>query len=87
MRIAYFTDTYLPQVNGVTNTLDKFGIYLKENNIEYRFFAPEYPQAAIADRDDCVNRFRSVSQPCLPRMQVIYAYIRGIKNQGGQVQT
>jgi hypothetical protein len=34
MRIAYFTDTYLPQVNGVTNTLDKLGTYLTENDIE-----------------------------------------------------
>ncbi len=41
MRIAIFTDTFLPQVNGVTNTLRRLGDYLKSRNIEYIFITPE----------------------------------------------
>jgi glycosyltransferase involved in cell wall biosynthesis len=43
MKIAYFTDTYLPQINGVTNTLSKLTDYLDKNNdIEYKIFAPDF---------------------------------------------
>ncbi|PKM65336.1 MAG: glycosyltransferase family 1 protein [Firmicutes bacterium HGW-Firmicutes-2] len=41
MKIAIFTDTFLPQVNGVTNTLRRFGEYLKANHIDYIFVTPE----------------------------------------------
>lgn len=41
MRLAIFTDTFLPQVNGVSNTLKRLGIYLEENKIEYLFITPE----------------------------------------------
>lgn len=40
MRIAIFTDTFLPQINGVTNTLDKLIRYFEDNGIDYRVFAP-----------------------------------------------
>lgn len=42
MRILYFTDTYLPQINGVTNTFDKLGRYMDNNDIKHMFFAPYY---------------------------------------------
>lgn len=41
MRTAVFTDTFLPQVNGVTNTLKRMGDYLEKNHMEYMFAAPE----------------------------------------------
>jgi len=41
MRVALFTDTFLPQINGVTNTLAKLIEYYKANNIEYLIFAPD----------------------------------------------
>lgn len=40
MRIAYFTDTYLPQVNGVTNTLSRLVHYLNQKQIDNLIFAP-----------------------------------------------
>lgn len=40
MRIAYFTDTYLPQVNGVTNTLSRLVSYLDKKGVENIVFAP-----------------------------------------------
>jgi glycosyltransferase involved in cell wall biosynthesis len=41
MRIAIFTDTFLPQVNGVTNTLKRMGEYFEKNNIPYIFITPD----------------------------------------------
>lgn len=41
MRVAVFTDTFLPQINGVTNTLRKLIEYYEKENIEYLIFAPE----------------------------------------------
>ncbi|MDR1575210.1 MAG: glycosyltransferase, partial [Treponema sp.] len=42
MRIAYFTDTYTPEVNGVTNTLSRLGAYLDEKRIHHAVFTPAY---------------------------------------------
>jgi glycosyltransferase involved in cell wall biosynthesis len=41
MRIAIFTDTFLPQVNGVTNTLSRLGDFLMESGHPYLFITPE----------------------------------------------
>lgn len=41
MKIAIFADTFLPQVNGVSNTLKRLGDYLKAEEIEYIFITPD----------------------------------------------
>lgn len=40
MKIAVLTDTFLPQINGVTKTLSKMKIFMDSNGVDYRFFAP-----------------------------------------------
>lgn len=40
MRIAIFTDTFLPQINGVTKTLSRMKEYMDEKGVEYKFFIP-----------------------------------------------
>jgi glycosyltransferase involved in cell wall biosynthesis len=47
MRIAYFTDTYSPEVNGVTNTLSRLGSYLEEKHIHHTIIAPAYEDEAV----------------------------------------
>jgi Glycosyltransferase len=42
MRIAFFTDTFLPQINGVAKTLSKLVDYMESNDIEYKIFAPAF---------------------------------------------
>lgn len=41
MKIAIFTDTFYPQVNGVANTLNRLGEYLESSELEYLFIIPE----------------------------------------------
>ncbi len=78
MRIAYFTDTYLPQVNGVTNTLEKLGSYLSNNNIEHMFFAPEYPEKTVTLRERSVKRFKSLSFPIYPECRLSLPVYAGL---------
>ncbi|WP_128896205.1 glycosyltransferase family 4 protein [Longirhabdus pacifica] len=40
MRVAIFTDTYLPEVNGVAKTLGRWVDYLKRQQVECKVFAP-----------------------------------------------
>ena len=42
MKVAFFTDTFVPEVNGVANTLAKLSSYLERNSIDHAFFAPAY---------------------------------------------
>lgn len=40
MKIAIFTDTYFPQVNGVAKTLYRFTNYLEQNQQSYQIYSP-----------------------------------------------
>jgi glycosyltransferase involved in cell wall biosynthesis len=61
MRIAYFTDTYSPEVNGVTNTLSRLGAYLGEKHIDHVVFAPAYEnEAPIPRRENRHSAYRSL---------------------------
>ncbi|QDP40365.1 glycosyltransferase family 4 protein [Radiobacillus deserti] len=40
MRIAIFSDTYAPEINGVARTLKRYTDYLEKRGIEYRLFVP-----------------------------------------------
>lgn len=41
MRIAIFTDTYVPEINGVARTLKRLTQHLEKKGIIYQVFAPE----------------------------------------------
>jgi len=58
MKIAIFTDTFSPQINGVTNTLNRMLRWFSENEVACVVFAPHYGQGEIAS--DTVIRFPSV---------------------------
>lgn len=57
MKVAVFTDTYLPQVNGVTNTIYNMEKYFIKNNVQYKILAPEYAAQAASEN---VETFYSV---------------------------
>lgn len=50
MRIALFTDTYLPQTNGVARTLHRLAGHLHRRGIEHLLFTPKSaPEEHFAD--------------------------------------
>jgi glycosyltransferase involved in cell wall biosynthesis len=60
MKIAYFTDTYLPQINGVTNTLSKLTAYLdNKEELSYKIFAPDFNEPSSEHHHENVERFYS----------------------------
>lgn len=59
MRVALFTDTYLPEVNGVAKTLGRWAEYLRSQGIPCKVFAPTAESRLSADRTS-VERFFSV---------------------------
>lgn len=61
MKIALFTDTCYPQINGVTNTLEKLRKYFEEKGIDYKIFAPKYDGGdGYEDDDNNTERFYSL---------------------------
>lgn len=59
MRVAIFTDTYLPQINGVTNTLTRLKAYLDlQEAVEYRIFAPDFGDKEAYD--NTIQRYYSM---------------------------
>ncbi|MEA3320767.1 MAG: glycosyltransferase family 1 protein [Bacillota bacterium] len=58
MKIAIFTDTFAPDVNGVAKTLKRLTNYLDNKGLEYRVFAPESTDKDLFSSQ--VHRFASL---------------------------
>ncbi|MBE7102591.1 glycosyltransferase family 1 protein [Bacillus cereus] len=58
MRVAIFTDTFTPQVNGVAKTLERLTRYFQKENITYSVFAPQH--TAEDNFVINVNKMRSI---------------------------
>ncbi|WP_308635903.1 glycosyltransferase family 4 protein [Paenibacillus silvisoli] len=58
MRLALFTDTYAPEINGVARTLEKWENYLRSRDIPCLVFAPQ-PESALHN-EATVTRFASL---------------------------
>ena len=69
MKIALFTDTFLPQVNGVTNTMRKMMDYFQRKNIEYKVFAPKYDDLAMPDT---VEQYYSINFFLYPECRLAF---------------
>lgn len=57
MKVAIFTDTYYPQVNGVARTLKRLTDYFQEVGIEYELFMPELEANTVYQQ---VHQFSSL---------------------------
>jgi len=68
MRIAIFTDTYQPQINGVTNTLDRMSRHFEDRGIEHRIFAPHYGEEPVSEKH--VERFYSLKFFLYPECRI-----------------
>ena len=77
MKIAYYTDTLAPEVNGVANTLGKLSDYLERKSIRHTFFAPDYRKDDIEEPDMLsglkrVHRFPGVRVKVSPESCVAF---------------
>jgi len=59
VRVALFTDTYLPEVNGVAKTLGRWAAFLEAQGVPCKVFAPTAETRAAADQPS-VERFFSI---------------------------
>jgi glycosyltransferase involved in cell wall biosynthesis len=85
MRIVYFTDTYNPEVNGVTNTLSRLGAYLGEKRIHHTILAPAYEYEDSPPRQENrylpyrnLYRFRGLKTPLSPESRLAFPSFREI---------
>ncbi|MEI6100361.1 MAG: glycosyltransferase, partial [Eubacteriales bacterium] len=75
MKVALFADTFLPQINGVTNTLIKLMEYYEKTGIEYKLFVPRYE----TDKPDYnVERFYSIKFFIYPEARVTFPNFKRI---------
>ena len=51
MRIAYFTDTFTPEINGVTNTLGRLSRFLETKGVHHAFFTSDYSNGGVKEPD------------------------------------
>ncbi|WP_243291154.1 glycosyltransferase family 1 protein [Bacillus sp. FJAT-47783] len=58
MKVAIFTDTFYPDVNGVARTLKRFTDHLEKRGHEYRVFAPESTNDHLFSNN--IRRFTSL---------------------------
>lgn len=63
MKVAIFTDTYYPQINGVVKTLTKFTEYLDDNGIDYKVIAPKFDGFYDEDKIIRIKSFKFILYP------------------------
>lgn len=86
MKLAFFTDTFLPQVNGVTKTLDKLTAYCEQWNINYKVFAPADKQGINDYREEKVSRLSSCNFFLYPECKLAVPNYFKIKKELDQYQ-
>lgn len=74
MRIAFFTDDYLPYVHGVTRSIQNYREALEEMGHEVYVVAPRPKQKDFVDNDDHVIRLPSVNSYVFDKRPVSLLY-------------
>lgn len=72
MKIAIFTDTLYPEINGVANTLSLFAEYLRSRHIEHMFFAPDYDRVEQEAFQSPVVRYKGWAPPLYPECRLAF---------------
>lgn len=75
MRIAFFTDTFTPEINGVTNTLSKLSDYLTRMGQDFLFVAPDYNTPEQAADEHC-HRVSGIRAPINPQSRLAFPLSR-----------
>lgn len=83
MKIAIFSDTYFPQVNGVAQSLKRLTDHLEKRKIQYEIFAPEINDAPSYPN---INQFFSLPFLLYPECRTVIANPKKIKAKLQQFQ-
>ncbi|MFJ7729064.1 glycosyltransferase family 4 protein [Neobacillus sp. NPDC097160] len=81
MKIAIFTDTFYPDINGVARTLKHFTNYLEKQNISYKVFAPDSEANANEYISSHISRFKSWSFFLYPECRLAFPNLFRIKSE------
>ncbi|WP_163102221.1 glycosyltransferase family 4 protein [Peribacillus alkalitolerans] len=79
MKIAIFTDTYDPDINGVARTLKRFTDYLSDQNITFKVFAPKTEETEYVSNH--IQRFKSLSFFLYPECRLAFPNLFQIKSE------
>ncbi len=79
MKIAIFSDTFFPDINGVARTLKRFTDYLDARNISYKIFATD--SCEMEDYPSNIHRFKSLSFFLYPECRLAFPNILRMKTE------
>lgn len=77
MKVAIFSDTYFPQVNGVAQTLKRLGNHLEKQKIPYQVYSPENKSSSIYPN---INQFPSLPFFLYPECRTVITNPKKIEN-------
>ncbi len=78
LKIAIFTDTYFPQINGVVTSTETFVQSFRKQGHRVVIFAPDDKDAPANEVD--VVRFPAVAYPFQPEYLFAFPFIRPVRN-------
>ncbi len=78
MKIAIFTDAFMPQISGVTITLNKFIEYMEQRGIKYRIFTLAYKGTKSSRKIKRFNSFKFILYPQVNLPIPNYFYIKRV---------
>ncbi|KMY50950.1 glycosyltransferase family 4 protein [Peribacillus loiseleuriae] len=79
MKIAIFTDTFDPDINGVARTLKRFTDYLGKQNISFKIFAPKSQSDEYVTSH--IHRFKSLSFFLYPECRLAFPNLSQVKSE------
>lgn len=79
MKIAIFTDTFHPEINGVARTLKQFTRYLEAQSIAYKVFAPDSQSNEYVSKQ--IRHFKSFSFFLYPDCRLAFPNLFKIKSE------
>jgi glycosyltransferase involved in cell wall biosynthesis len=79
MKIAIFTDTFHPEINGLARTLKQLTNYLDEQNISYKVFAPDSQTNEYVSNQ--IRHFKSYSFFLYPDCRLAFPNLFKIKSE------
>jgi 1,2-diacylglycerol 3-alpha-glucosyltransferase len=74
MRVIYFTDTFLPKIDGITISIKNFSERLSQKGYEFLICCPEYGEGDFDRMSDSIHieRFSSAHLPTYPDIKVVF---------------